>query len=305
MTRALVIGAGHNGLACAIHLAAAGIDVLVLERAARPGGATTSSARPLPGLARRRRGRWLDTRAGRAALVRRAEREGARIRCDAEVEHVLVRRGRVRCVRLQNGEEIAADAVVSTLSAGPLAGMLDPGVLTALSAAAEAGALGRVPEHPALVVGQQSLHDPGRAPEGGHTLYVYAHVPSRYDIDDEEVVARIEAQLERFAPGFGALVLARATRSPRETGWRSARDERPRRRPRAAGRPAPTAVARALSATRRLRPAARREPRWNGCCERTSTDPRPGDDARACRACRACRAAARGGRRAGRLEGRP
>jgi phytoene dehydrogenase-like protein len=198
------------------------------------------------------------------ALVRRAEREGARIRCAADVERILVAHGRVRGVRLRGGEEIAADAVVSTLSAGPLAGMLDPGVLpgrlerrlrawrygtgafkldyalsgavpwaaaeareagvvhvagelTALSAAAEAGALGRVPERPALVVGQQSLHDPNRAPAGGHTLYVYAHVPSRYDVDDEEVVARIEAQLERFAPGFGALVLARAARSPRET----------------------------------------------------------------------------------------
>jgi phytoene dehydrogenase-like protein len=48
-------------------------------------------------------------------------------------------------------------------------------------------------------------------------LYVYAHVPSRYELDDEEVAARIEAQLERFAPGFGGQVLARAIRSPRTT----------------------------------------------------------------------------------------
>src|SRR3954470_12820702 len=49
MTRVLVIGAGHNGLVSAIHLAAAEVDVLVLEQAPRPGGATTSSARTLPG----------------------------------------------------------------------------------------------------------------------------------------------------------------------------------------------------------------------------------------------------------------
>src|SRR3954469_7064065 len=49
MTRVLVIGAGHNGLVCATHLAAAGVDVLVLEQAPRPGGATLSSERTLPG----------------------------------------------------------------------------------------------------------------------------------------------------------------------------------------------------------------------------------------------------------------
>src|SRR3954466_12761385 len=49
MTRVLVIGAGHNGLVCATHLAAAGVDVLVVDQAPRPGGATTSTARTLPG----------------------------------------------------------------------------------------------------------------------------------------------------------------------------------------------------------------------------------------------------------------
>jgi phytoene dehydrogenase-like protein len=428
MTRVVVIGAGHNGLVCAIHLAAAGADVLVLEQASRPGGATRSSASTLPGfvhdehaafvpmtaaspamrelelerdgvrwitpdtvmahpfedgsaiaLARdvaattdslgagagagwaramdellphartltetilsplppvsgplrlagalRRSGldwvrrglgsiealglelfdgderatAWLSGSAQHSglppstagsgafglllqvlghshgwplaaggmgavvdALVRRAGRDGARIRCDAAVERVVVRGGRVRAVRLTGGEEIATDAVVSTLSAAPLARMLEPGTLPgrlerrlgawrygtgafkvdyalsgpvpwtaaepreagvvhvagslkALRGAAEEGALGDVPERPALVVGQQSRHDPSRAPQGCETLYVYAHVPSRYDVDDDEVAARIEAQLERFAPGFGGLVLARATRSPQAT----------------------------------------------------------------------------------------
>jgi phytoene dehydrogenase-like protein len=428
MTRVLVIGAGHNGLVSAIHLAAAGLDVLVAEHGPRPGGATTSSARTLPGFVHddhaafvpmtlaspamreldleaegvrwitpdavmahpfadgtaialrrdvgataaslggaagagwsramgellphartlaetilaplppvgrplrlaaglrrdgldwvrrglasieaaglelfagdRRATAWLSGSAqhsglppstagsgafglllqvlGHAhgwplaaggtgtiadALARRAQREGARIRCDAHVERILVAGGRVRGVRLAGGEELAADAVLSTLSAGPLAGLLEPGTLpgrlerrlrawrygtgafkldyalsgpvpwtaaepraagvvhvagdlAALGAAADAGARGEVPERPALVVGQQSLHDLSRAPADRHTLYVYAHVPSHHDLPEEEVAARIEAQLERFAPGFGALVLARAIRAPRTT----------------------------------------------------------------------------------------
>src|SRR4051794_6468107 len=77
----------------------------------------------------------------------------------------------------------------------------------------EAGA-GRVPAEPALVVGQHSLHDRSRAPEGRHTLYLYTHVPARLDVPADEVVARVERRLEAFAPGFGALVLARSARTP-------------------------------------------------------------------------------------------
>lgn len=427
MTRAVVIGAGHNGLVCAIHLAAAGVDVEVLERAQRPGGATASSARTLPGFVHddhaafvpltvaspamreleleregvrwiapdvvmahpfedggaaalhrdvgataatlgggaagagwarameqlvpraqllvesilsplppvvaplrlaaalrrdgldwvrrglgsiealglelfegdRRATAWLSGAAqhsglppstagsgafglllqvlGHAhgwplpeggmqrvadALVARAEREGARIRCDAEVDRLLTRRGRVQGVRLASGEELAAGVVVSTLSVAPLLRIVGPdvlpgrlerrlrswryataafkadyalsgpvpwtadaarrsgvvhvaGTLQELRAASEAGNRGEVPERPVLVVGQQSLHDATRAPEGRHTLYVYSHVPSAYDVDDEEVVARIEAQLERFAPGFKATILECAIRPPR------------------------------------------------------------------------------------------
>jgi phytoene dehydrogenase-like protein len=428
MTRVLVIGAGHNGLVAAIHLAEAGLDVAVLEHASRPGGATRSSERTLPGFVHddhaafvpmtvaspamrelelereglawitppvvmahpfedgtaialrrevaatvaslggaagrgweramaellphattlvetilsplapvggplrlaaslrrdgldwarrmlgsvealglevfdgdRRATAWLSGSAQHSglppstagsgafglllqvlghshgwplpaggmgavadALRARAERAGAEVRCNATVEQITVTGGGVRGVRLAGGEEVGADAVVSTVSAQPLARMLQPGVLpgrlerrlrawrygtgafkidyalsgpvpwtageareaavvhvagslTELSAAAQAGALGAVPDHPALVVGQQSLHDPARAPAGQHTLYVYAHVPARYAPADEEVAARMEAQLERFAPGFGDLVLARALRSPAAT----------------------------------------------------------------------------------------
>jgi phytoene dehydrogenase-like protein len=91
------------------------------------------------------------------------------------------------------------------------------GELRELAAAAEAGQRGEMPERPALVVGQHTLFDSTRAPAGQHTLYCYAHVPSRYTCSDEEVAGLVEAQLERFAPGFAKTVLARATRNPQQT----------------------------------------------------------------------------------------
>jgi phytoene dehydrogenase-like protein len=91
------------------------------------------------------------------------------------------------------------------------------GELRDLAESAQAGSRGEVPKRPALVVGQQSLFDPTRAPAGQHTLYCYAHVPARYDCGDDEVAERVEAQLERFAPGFSSNVLARATRNPQQT----------------------------------------------------------------------------------------
>ena len=71
-----------------------------------------------------------------------------------------------------------------------------------------------MPARPTLVVGQHSLHDRTRAPRNQHTLYVYTHVPSRLEIEADEVVDRIEAQLDEFAPGFRRLVLTRALRTP-------------------------------------------------------------------------------------------
>ncbi len=91
------------------------------------------------------------------------------------------------------------------------------GELRELAAAAEAGGRGEVPERPALVIGQHTLYDHSRAPENRHTLYCYAHVPAGYDCSDDDVAGRVEAQLERFAPGFSETVLARAIRNPQQT----------------------------------------------------------------------------------------
>jgi phytoene dehydrogenase-like protein len=73
---------------------------------------------------------------------------------------------------------------------------------------------GSFPDRPSLVVGQQSLHEPTRAPEGGHTLYAYARVPQVPRRSDREIAEAIEHQIERFAPGFRKVVLARSVRSP-------------------------------------------------------------------------------------------
>jgi phytoene dehydrogenase-like protein len=195
------------------------------------------------------------------ALVARLHELGGELRCGAAVESVVVSGGRVRGVRLSDGEELAGAAAVVALSAQPALALLPPGALpgrlvrrlehwryglgTMKADYALAGAvpwtnadaresavvhvagelprlfeahqqagLGRMPERPVLVVGQHTLHDPSRAPDGRHTLYVYAHVPQRLDVSVERAADLIDAQIERFAPGFRDSVLARAVRSP-------------------------------------------------------------------------------------------
>ncbi len=71
-------------------------------------------------------------------------------------------------------------------------------------------AAGRHPRRPFCIVAQPSVVDPSRAPEGKHTLWAYCHVPPGSPADMSD---RIEAQIERFAPGFRDLVLARAVRT--------------------------------------------------------------------------------------------
>ena len=70
---------------------------------------------------------------------------------------------------------------------------------------------GRMPDRPFVLVGQQSVIDPSRAPQGRHTLWAYAHVPFAHPFS---AVEQIEQQIERFAPGFRDRVLARHTTSP-------------------------------------------------------------------------------------------
>ena len=64
---------------------------------------------------------------------------------------------------------------------------------------------------PYVLLAQQSLFDPSRAPGGGHTAWAYCHVPNGCPVD---MTDRIERQVERFAPGFRDRILARAAMSP-------------------------------------------------------------------------------------------
>jgi phytoene dehydrogenase-like protein len=195
------------------------------------------------------------------ALVAHLHSLGGEVRCGAAVRSIEMRGRRVRGVRLAGGEGLDADAVVTTLSARPLAALLPDealprrvmqrlrswrygvgtfkvdfaldgavpwvsadvrraGVvhlgdtLDALFRSQQEAGLGRVPQEPAMVVGQHSLHDPSRAPGGKHTLYVYTHVPARPELPDDAIADRIEQRIEQFAPGFRGLVLARDVRSP-------------------------------------------------------------------------------------------
>jgi phytoene dehydrogenase-like protein len=80
------------------------------------------------------------------------------------------------------------------------------GTLEEIAAAERAVWRGEHPEKPFVLLAQQSLFDTTRAPKGKHTVWAYCHVPHGSTFDMTE---RIEAQIERFAPGFGDRVLAR------------------------------------------------------------------------------------------------
>jgi len=196
------------------------------------------------------------------AMVARLEELGGRVRCGAAVERILCRGGRAVGVRLSGGEDVAADAVIATVSAGPFAAMLPDdalpgrllrrlrrwryglgtfkldwalsgpvpweaaearraavvhvaGTLDELFRSVEESGRGRAPAAPTLVTGQHTVHDHTRAPEGRHTLYAYARLPSDPDVPDEEIAERAEARIEAFAPGLRELILARSLRSPR------------------------------------------------------------------------------------------
>lgn len=80
------------------------------------------------------------------------------------------------------------------------------GSLEEIAASEAAMWRGQHHQRPFVLVVQQSLFDPTRAPAGKHTGYAYCHVPHASTVD---MSAAIEAQIERFAPGFGDLILAR------------------------------------------------------------------------------------------------
>lgn len=87
------------------------------------------------------------------------------------------------------------------------------GTLEEIAAAERQVIQGQHPEKPYVLVAQHTLFDPSRAPQGKHTLWAYCHTPhnSCQDMSD-----KIEAQIERYAPGFKDCILARHVRTARE-----------------------------------------------------------------------------------------
>lgn len=80
-----------------------------------------------------------------------------------------------------------------------------------IGAALDAVDAGGHPERPYVLLTQPTVADPSRAPDGRHVAWAYCHVPNGSTVDR---TAAIEAQVERFAPGFADRVIARATLGP-------------------------------------------------------------------------------------------
>ncbi len=87
------------------------------------------------------------------------------------------------------------------------------GTFEEIAASEKAVRTGRTAERPFVLLTQPSLFDSSRAPAGKHTVWAYCHVPNG---STENMLERIEDQVERFAPGFRETVLARRVFSPVE-----------------------------------------------------------------------------------------
>jgi phytoene dehydrogenase-like protein len=85
------------------------------------------------------------------------------------------------------------------------------GTLEEIAASEAAAWRGEHAERPFVLLAQPTLFDPTRAPAGRHTAWAYCHVPNGSAAD---MAARIEGQVERFAPGFRNLILARSVLAP-------------------------------------------------------------------------------------------
>ncbi len=101
--------------------------------------------------------------------------------------------------------------------------------MAGLDRASRQVAAGLLPERPFLILGQYAAADASRAPDGGEAAWAYARVPRRprgdaggelgtgwAEGDRERFAARIEAEVEGLAPGFGDLILARHLQSPHD-----------------------------------------------------------------------------------------
>jgi phytoene dehydrogenase-like protein len=84
------------------------------------------------------------------------------------------------------------------------------GTFAEIAASAKAAWESEIDERPFVLLAQPTLFDPTRAPPGQHTAWAYCHVPNGSPVDRTKA---IELQVERFAPGFRDIILARSTRT--------------------------------------------------------------------------------------------
>jgi phytoene dehydrogenase-like protein len=87
------------------------------------------------------------------------------------------------------------------------------GTLPEIVEAEKSVACGKMPPRPFILFAQHTLFDKTRAPQGRHTAWAYCHIPYASGIDATDL---IEAQIERFAPGFKDCVMARCARGPKQ-----------------------------------------------------------------------------------------
>ena len=85
------------------------------------------------------------------------------------------------------------------------------GTIEQIAAGERAVARGEHPEEPFVLLSQPTLADPSRAPTDKQVVWAYCHVPAGSTVD---MADRVDAQIERFAPGFRDVVLARSTTGP-------------------------------------------------------------------------------------------
>src|SRR6266545_1307440 len=138
-----------------------------------------------------------------AALASRARVAGAEIICGERVTGIEVTAGRAAGVVTASGGRVVVLRAVVADTFVPTCADLETG---------------RVPAAPFLLVGQTTTADPTRSPAGTEALWVYSHLPRGvYDDGAADLLAdRMQAILERHAPGFAELVLDRDLQRPRD-----------------------------------------------------------------------------------------
>ena len=80
-------------------------------------------------------------------------------------------------------------------------------------------ATGELPDAPMLIVGQPTVADPSRAPDGGHVLWIETHVPSRPNEGSwsqlrDRFLDRVLDRLDAHAPGVRSCVCGHAVHTP-------------------------------------------------------------------------------------------